>query len=428
MTKPFELTDRQKEGRRLLGGKQTHTLFFGGSRSGKTFLIEYAKAVRAIRAPGSRHLMARHHNIDVRQSVLQDTFPKMMRLAFPGVEYSVNKSDQFVSLTNGSELWYTGLDDKERVEKILGKEYATIAVNEVSQVSYPTIETLRTRLAQAVYTDSGQELPLRGYYDLNPTGKTHWTYKEFVQKVKPTGEVIEDPDDFAYLVLNPADNPHLPKAYLRQLAGLSARQKKRFLHGEYLSDVPGALWTTEIIEKNRVPNVDFRDMDRIVVAVDPPGSSDLDSDEAGIVVAGVKGRGPASQAYVFADRSRIATPLAWGKATDSAYTEFMADAAVVEKNQGGEMAVHTLKTANPNMRVKTVWASRSKDARAEPIAALYEDGRVHHVGVHQGLEDQMTSWVPGDNKSPDRVDALVWALTELMLGGGPSRTMKVKVG
>ncbi len=434
----FSLTPKQKEGRALLAGPQRHTLLYGGSRSGKTFLIEYARSVRGIRAPGSRHLMCRHHNIDVRQSVMMDTFPKMMRLAFPDVRYILNKSDQFATFSNGSELWFSGLDDKDRVDKILGKEYATIAVNECSQVSYATIETLRTRLAQVVMVEARNGrpehmLPLRMYYDLNPAGMAHWSYKEFIEGVKPTGEKVRDPSQFAHMVINPSDNPLLSESYLDELAGLSVRKKKRFLDGEYLKDVPGALWTSDIIDKSRVPEILPSEMHRIVVAVDPPISADEDSDECGIVAAGAVGRGPLQKGYILADRSIVGTPLEWATRAVQLFLDLRADRIVYEKNQGGLMAEQTLRTAAeklgyPNVPLRSVWASKSKDARAEPVAALYENKRVHHVGVLPDLESQLTSWVPGESNSPDRLDALVWAITDLMLGQKVNRTAEVVMG
>ena len=143
----FQLTDKQREQVRAAASSARHVLAYGGSRSGKTFGFCYCVANRALMAPESRHLIARLHNIDVRQSVLMDTWPNMMRKAFPGVEYQINKSDQYIEFDNGAEVWMLGLDDKERIEKILGKEYATIYSNETSQIAYETITTLRTRLA-----------------------------------------------------------------------------------------------------------------------------------------------------------------------------------------------------------------------------------------------------------------------------------------
>ena len=429
-TKPFELTPKQREGYRLMGGAQSHTLLYGGSRSGKTFLICYANGMRAIKAPGSRHAITRLHNIDVRQAVMMDTFPKVMRLAWPDVPVKINKVDQFATIETAqgtSEIWFAGLDDKDRVDKILGKEFATITVNEASQVSYSSVETLRTRLAQSVATVSGAPLKLRAFYDLNPSGRAHWTYKEFHEGLKPTGERVSDLSDFSYLVMNPLDNPHLPAAYIKQLEGLSARQRKRFLEGQYLADVPGALWTSDQLTELRRPLFDPRDATRIVVAVDPATTANPESDETGIIAVAVQGTGRGAHGYVLRDASGRYSPRGWATKAVALYREFNADRIVAEGNQGGDMVREALKSVDANAPVKIVHASRGKQARAEPVAALYEEGRMHHVGPLQGLEDQMTSWVPGEGDSPDRVDALVWAVNELMLTGTDARTVNIRI-
>jgi hypothetical protein len=384
-------------------------------------------------APESRHLISRHHNIDVRQSVMMDTWPKMMRLAFPGVPYTTNKSDQYVTLSNDAEIWFGGLDDKERVDKILGKEYATVYVNESSQVAYDTILTLRTRLAQNCQKVDGRPLNLKAYYDLNPVGRGHWTHKEFVEKVRPeNGLPLDDPEAYAYVRLNPADNPHLPKATLAIYAALPTRQRQRFLEGEYLSEIPGALWSLDGIEALRRPRPRPDFLTRIIVAVDPSGSDGTGGDCQGIIVVGL---GVDGHAYVLADRSCRLSPQGWAKRAVDAYHEFGADLIVAEVNYGGAMVENTIRTVDESVNFKAVTASRGKHVRAEPIAALYEtvrdadgrpirDGRVHHVTTEGAvnefaeLEEQLgmftTAGYQGSG-SPDRADALVWALTELML-------------
>ena len=146
----MKLTAKQEEANRLLAGPSTHQMLFGGSRSGKTFLLVRAVCVRAIKAPKSRHAVLRFRFNAVKNSIVFDTFPKVMELCFPGVKYSLNKSDWFATLANGSEIWFGGLDDKERTEKILGMEFATIYLNECSQIPYGSVETAITRLAQKV--------------------------------------------------------------------------------------------------------------------------------------------------------------------------------------------------------------------------------------------------------------------------------------
>lgn len=424
----FELTPKQMEARDavLQVPGVRHSLLYGGARSTKTFLICFAIASRAIDAPNSRHLISRLHHIDVKQKVMLDTWPKMMGLAYHDQTYALNRSDQLVTFPNGAEVWFGGLDDGPRRDKVLGGEYASIFFNECSQISFDTITTLRTRLAQNVRRRDGRILPLRAYYDLNPVGRMHWTYKEFVQGVDPlSGQPTVDTGIRRHLVMNPADNPHLPPETLEELAALPTRQRARFFEGKYLSEVPGALWSLDGIEALRV--VEAPQLQRVVVAVDPSGGDGAGNDAQGIIVAGL---GVDGDAYVLADRTCRLTPAGWAKACVNAYDEFGADKLVAEVNYGGAMVESTIRMAKANVAYKDVNASRGKHVRAEPVAALYEDvrdkagqviraGRVHHVGHFPELEEELglftTHGYQGGN-SPNRADALVWAITELMLG------------
>ena len=183
--------------------------------------------------------------------------------------------------------------------------------------------------------------------------------------------------------------------------------------GFWAGDAEGALWSSEMIDAHRVASAPA-DLDRIVVAVDPAVTSADDSDETGIVVAGVKRMRGEPHYFVLADRSKHASPQTWGAAVATAFTEFECDRVVVEGNNGGDMVELILKGFNQRMPCKTVHATRGKLVRAEPIAALYERGLVHHVGTFGELEAQMRTYQGRDTeKSPDRMDALVWALTEL---------------
>lgn len=208
--------------------------------------------------------------------------------------------------------------------------------------------------------------------------------------------------------------PSFFEAVVRRYKG--TRLGRQELDAEVLDDVPGALWTREIIERNRVTEPPA--LKRIVVAVDPAandGRTDTDEDpgENGIVCAGI---GEDGRAYVLEDATLIASPEKWARRAVSTFDRFEADAVVVEVNQGGAMVASTLKAVRPNLRIVEVRASRGKHVRAEPISALYEQDRVSHVGMFAELEDQMMQTTAqgylGD-RSPDRLDAMVWALTEL---------------
>lgn len=428
----FALTAKQAEQRNAAASAATHVLAYGGSRSGKTFGFCYCVATRAISAPNSRHMIARLHSIDVRQAVMMDTWPAMMRAAYPNVRWDQNKSDQFVTLPNGSEVWFLGLDDKERVEKVLGKEFATIYPNECSQIAFDTITTLRTRLAQSATKVDGRPLALKAYYDLNPVGRSHWTYLEFVKGLRPDNRLPVEDGTRAWVHLNPRDNPHLPAAYLKELDALPERQRKRFSEGEYQSDFPGSLWPIERIAASRVDAAP--EMARIAVGVDPSGSDGTDAgDSQGIVAVG---KGVDGHGYVMRDETCKLSPAGWADRAVKLYHRLHADVIVVETNYGGDMALQLIRSVDPSVNVKKVVASRGKHVRAEPIAALYEprDGKpatMHHVGAFPDLEDQMAAFTTDGYQgvgSPDRADALVWAAAEVMLGGNPAPAMAQVAG
>jgi phage terminase large subunit-like protein len=194
------------------------------------------------------------------------------------------------------------------------------------------------------------------------------------------------------------------------------RLGRQELYAEVLDDVPGALWTRGMLEKTRVKVAP--DMARVCVAVDPSGGHTEDNDEQGIVVAGL---GVDGHGYTLADLTCRMTPDGWGRRAVQAYVDYKADVLVYEVNYGGDMCEHVLMTAAKALGVrhinaKMLRASRGKVVRAEPVAALFEQGRAHHVGVHEQLEDEECMFTPlGFDGSPNRVDAEVWAYTELML-------------
>ena len=198
------------------------------------------------------------------------------------------------------------------------------------------------------------------------------------------------------------------------------RRGRQELMAEILDDVPGALWTRKVLDDTRVQSKpdDFK---RVVVAIDPAVTAGEDSNDTGIVVCGVEAK--TGHGYVLEDLTINASPDVWARRAVEAYHRWHADRIVAETNNGGDMVEHTIRTVDPTVSFKQVRASRGKHTRAEPVSALYEQGRVHHVGMFAEMEDQLCVWVPGDD-SPDRLDALVWGLTELMLiphGGGNIR-------
>ncbi len=443
----FMLTPKQRAANTLLASQATNIMLRGGSRSGKTFLLVRAIIQRAINAPGGRHAIFRFRFNHAKTSIWADTLPKVLKLCFPTLTVRFDKTDFYVELPNGSQIWIGGLDDKERVEKILGTEFVTIYVNESSQVSWASIEMLMSRLAQVVVlapeiaaATGRTHLALKAYFDCNPPSKLHWSYVVFRLKMKPgTKEKLSNPDDYVEMQMNPSDNrENLPEKYFEILGSMTAAKRLRFEAGEWATEVNGALWSLEdrntearTLEDGTVMPASFMrginrdrvaaapELQRVVVSVDPSGTKgDGDGDDIGIVVAGL---GVDGRAYVLQDATCQMSPEGWGRRAVELYHRYNADRIIGERNYGGDMVRFTVATADKSAAFKEVVATRGKVVRAEPISALYEQGKVSHVGELSDLEDQMLNFTPGGyvgEGSPDRADALVWALTELMLGDG----------
>lgn len=196
------------------------------------------------------------------------------------------------------------------------------------------------------------------------------------------------------------------------------RLGRQEIYAEILKDTPGALWTRRNLDECRAAKAP--EMQRIVIGLDPPATGNEGSNEAGIIVAGLAiDKDGYRHGYTLDDFSCRGSPDVWGRKAVAAYRRYSADRIIAESNQGGEMVGHVLKSIDPNVPVTLVHASRGKYVRAEPVSALYEQGRIHHVGTFPDLEDQMVEFTQtsaGDRSkgiSPDRVDALVWAYSHL---------------
>lgn len=406
----------QQRMRLLFTSGKRFNLAFGGSRSGKTFDICGTVAERALIAPNSRHLIVRQEGTSAKKAIVKGTWPEMMKLRFPGVAWEWKEQYGYIALENGSEIWVGGLNDDAALEKILGNEYATIYINEGSEVRYIAFTLLRSRLAQQVVKISGKPLSQRFYVDLNPTTRQHWTYRLWIDGIDPESGLPVDLSLFGHVVVNPMDNAaNLSPEYLNDLRNLPPRARKRFLDGAYVEDAEDALWRRSMIKRAQETPELLSKLTRIVVAVDPAVTNDPGSDETGIICAGMDAAG---NAYVLDDDSGKMRAEDWSRRAVAVFTARKADRIVAEVNQGGDLVEHTIRAVSRNVPYRAVRASRAKVTRAEPIAALYERGKVFHVGEFPELEDQMCSISTGmDRKaagySPDRVDALVWAMTDL---------------
>lgn len=389
-------------------------LLEGGSRSGKTFIEIRNFIFRGIKYPRTRHLALRRCFNHAKMSLWHQTIPDVFAKCFPGAKYEFNKSDWFVTFGEGSELWIAGTDDKDRVEKILGTEWASILFNEVSEQTYDTYELIKTRVN-----------PPRGVkplicLDQNPGSKSHWTYKRYHLGIDPiTGQPLSEDvrAKLATLLMNPDCNKdNLSDTYIDTLNGLSEAKKRRFLYGEYSDDTAKSLWKRNWIDTTRINTK--HDYTRIIVAIDPNVTDDKNAsdktDEAGIVAVGQYKVGNDYHYDVLADES---TPgLSWGMAAVELFKRLSADKIIAEVNQGGDLVQMNIRNYDRQIADRhydSVRATRGKEIRAEPIADLYRLGFVHHLGCYPELEQELCEWIPGEGRSPNRLDALVWAIAYL---------------
>ena len=405
----FVKTPKQRE---LVEAMLDHEIVMaeGGARSGKTVGIIRQQIVRGMARP-SRHLAGRFRAKHAKASLWLETIPFVFARCFPGIPYEANSSDGLIYFPTKhgerSELWVAGFDDQARMEKILGKAFSDVFTNECSQIPYPVIPLLQTRLAES----SG--LPLRFFADQNPPSKAWWTWKLFHQLTTPDGERVDW--DVAVVRMNPEDNAaNLPAATLTILRALPKRQRQRFYEGLYTDDVEGALWSDSMVNDalGREPGETIL----TVVAVDPSVSKSDTSDECGIVVCSSDANGGGS---VDLDASGKLSTQTWAKRVVSVYHETKANCVVAEVNNGGDLVEDVIHNVDRNVPVVKVHAAKSKKARAEPIAQLFEQGKVSLIARFPELEEELTTYVPRDSAvSPNRLDAMVWGLTYLLVDQG----------
>ncbi len=392
-------------------------LLVGGSRSGKSFIIVRSIVLIALKYPGSRHLIARFRFNAVKNSIWADTLKKVLKICFPGLIVKWNNVDYFIELPNGSQIWLAGLDDKDRTEKILGMEFLTIFLNEASQISYDAYSTIKTRLAQLI---EGARNIL--FVDCNPPSKKHWLYKVFIEHVDPETNTALKTERYGAIKMNPIDNlENISPEYMEILASMPLRKRQRFMDGDFSDDTEGALWTDDLLNHTRV--LEAPSMKRIIVSIDPSVTANSketnpkkkESDETGITVCG---EGFDGHFYLLEDLSDIYPVTEWAKVSVSAYHRWQADRIVAEVNNGGDLVEAVIRQVDKTVAYKSIHATRDKLTRAEPVAALYEQGKAHHVGQFLDAELEMTSWsAKSGEKSPNRIDSLVWGATELILQG-----------
>lgn len=355
---------------------------FGKTRTGGEWVLDRIDR-------GSRRIALVGQTVaDVRDTMIETEDCSLLNISPPWFMPEYEPSKRRLTWPNGAvATTYSG----DKPDQLRGPQHDTAWVDELAKFKYPqdTWDNLEFGLrigedARVCITTTPRPVPIiKGLLD-DP------------MVVDIQGSTYENIDNLA---------PSYRQRILARYDGTYLGRQE--IYGELLEDRPGALWDRKTLEENRVQQ--HPRLTRIVVGVDPTGGVA----ETGIIVAGV---GEDKHGYVLDDRSLEGKPNVWGSQAVSAYHRNAADRIVGEVNFGGEMVESTIRTADRNVSYKNVRASKGKTVRAEPVSALYEQGRVHHVGNFADLEDELCTWVQGEGMpSPNRLDALVWALTELML-------------
>lgn len=361
----------------------------GKTRAGTEWTHRMVKKVPRIALVGAT-------GADVRDVILEGE-AGILTLAAPGERPLYESSKRRLTWPNGA---IATLFSAEEPDRLRGPEHFAAWLDEAAFYS----------LVQEVWDNLmfGLRMGKQPRVVVTTTPKPRTWLKELMKDARTRMSRATTYDNLANL--SPVFAEHVISRYE------GTRLGRQELHAELLTDVEGALWTWEMIEQGRVVNPP-EDMQRIVVGLDPAGTRKTASDETGIIVVGYKN----GDSYILADRSGHYSPHGWASVTRSLYEEFEADAVVAETNYGGEMVTHTLRTSGVKARVITVSARRSKSLRAEPVVGLYEQGKVHHCGSFPELESQLTEWVPFEADSPDRLDALVYAVSYVAKGMVPAR-------
>jgi len=385
-------TNKQKEAIKFLT-EHDESLLFGSARSGKTFIIIYAILIRAIKEPNTNHMIVRKYSNSLRRSIWSQTLPDVMRLAFSELykQCKINETLMTLTLPNNSKLMFVGCDNRASMDKILGTECSTLYCDELPELLPEQFGLLKSRLAEKSH------LKTKLFTSCNPTGKNSWIYKYFVE------------NNLA-LQMNVADNlENVSDTFVKQLKRLSEKQKTRFLYGEWLAEQEGALWSIDLIANTR-KEIGSIEMDRIVIGVDPAVTSKQTSDLTGIIVCGKKDE----DFYVLEDCSDKYTPEQLASKIEVLWSKYEADAIVIETNNGGDYLLDNITKQNEYINVIGVNHRKSKIVRAESVSFLYEKNLCHHTSVFEELEDELVSYTIESKWSPDRLDALVIALRELL--------------
>ena len=379
--------------------KSRYTIITGGRASAKSFHVALA-VLNLTYQPNQVILYSRYTMTSAHDSIIPE-FREKIELLGVYNDFEVNKAD-IINKKTGSRILFRGIktssgNQTAKLKSIQG--LSTFVLEEAEEAQNGTdFETIDDSVRTVAVAN-------RVWVIMNPSFKTHYFYREFIAPKR---------EDVTHIHTNYRINRHnLSPSILAKIDRMREVNPARYQHiylGEWLDEADGLLWNRSILERQRIATPP--ELQRTIVAIDPATTKTMSSDETGITVQGRAGE----HGYLLEDLSGKYSPQEWAAAAVQAAKTHKADAIVAEKNQGGDMVEAVIRQVDRNIRVILVNATKSKAVRAEPIYGLYEQGRIWHVGQHPKLEQQMVTFNPDSNKdSPDRVDALVWGFSELML-------------
>jgi PBSX family phage terminase large subunit len=384
----------------LKDAKTRYYLITGGRGSGKSWSLSMF-LLNLTYEENNIILFTRYTLVSAFISIIPEFISKI-ELMNKENDFEITQSE-IINKHTGSKILFRGIKTSQGTNTANLKSIAGVTTWVLDEAEELVDKDIFDRIDLSIRS---KDNPNRVVLVMNPSYKSHWIYQNFVKHSR---------QDTTYIHTTYLDNAHnLSQSFIEQAKRTRSENLHRYEHlflGKWLDDAEGLLWNRSIIDRSRI---DIKpQFARVVVSVDPAATAHSESDETGITVLG---KDIAGNGYLIEDLSGKYSPNEWGKVVSQAVKNHNADCVVAEKNQGGDMVEAVIRQHDKTTRVKLVTATKGKYVRAEPIYSLYEANKIFHIGNFPILETQMVTFDPDKGKSPDRVDALVWGFTELMLG------------
>lgn len=379
-------------------------LVYGGRGAGKSFSVaEFI--LRLTYEKGHSILFTRYTMFSAEKSIIPELKEKIYLISGVG-DFSITK-DRVINKKTGSSIIFMGIKTSEGVQtaRIKGlKNITTWILDEAEELHQ---EEVFDKIDESIRVPWVQN---RVIFVLNPQRVSHWIYKRFFASLGDYFNGLYENRQYIY-VSYLENMKHLSRSFIEKANALKRTNLLQYKHrylAKWLTESSNALWRGDLIVYRKPPE----NLKRVVVSVDPAVTNSKHSDETGIVAVGIDAE---KNCYVLADVSGRYSPQEWAKKAIHLYEQIKADCVVAEVNQGGDLVKQIIRQIDSSVRITTVYASRGKVLRAEPVLSLYEQGKVFHAAPFAHLEEQMLTWEPKNETSPDRIDALVHGITNLAL-------------